>query len=170
MALWVVVAEEKLRLADGQSSAPHLRIKRHLPVLDVVVISPPQTSHLCLCQSMKPTQPLLRRIRRLALTTKQVNGGYYKGTGSGSMGSHTKHGGYVIDQNKVRTYVVPPDLDQFKVCRFGFGEIEADNTGDAQLTPFVTKNMEPLKGTFKRTRGPFSGEKYIENWRAHGYL
>ncbi len=63
----------------------------------------------------KPTQPLFRRLRRLALTTKQVNGGFYKGTGSGSMGRHTKHGGYIIDWRKVRTYVVPRNLEDFKV-------------------------------------------------------
>ena len=63
----------------------------------------------------KPTQPLYRRLRRLALTTKQVNGGYYKGTGSGSMGRHTKQGGYVIEWRKVRTYVVPTGLKDFKV-------------------------------------------------------
>ncbi|KAL2075453.1 hypothetical protein VTL71DRAFT_396, partial [Oculimacula yallundae] len=71
---------------------------------------------------MKPTQALAKRLRRLALTTKQTNKGYYKGTGSGSMGSHTKHGGYLMDWDKVRTYVVP-DLSNFK------------------LTPFITKNM-----------------------------
>lgn len=64
---------------------------------------------------MKPTQPLFRRLRRLALTTKQVNGGYYKGTRTGSMGRHTKHGDYVIEWHKVRTYVVPQELKDFKV-------------------------------------------------------
>lgn len=64
---------------------------------------------------MQPTAPLCRRLRRLALTTKMVNNGYYKGTGSGSMGRHTKHGGYVIDLRKVRTYVVPEGLQNFKV-------------------------------------------------------
>ncbi len=78
-------------------------------------------SNLCtqsdtkLLAMFKPTQPLFRRLRRLALTTKQVNGGYYKGTGSGSMGWHTKHGGYIIDWRKVRTYVVPENLEKFKV-------------------------------------------------------
>ena len=66
----------------------------------------------------KPTQALYRRIRRLQLTTKQVNGGFYKGTGSGSMGRHTKHGGYVIEWTKVRTYVVPQELKDFKVRVF----------------------------------------------------
>lgn len=63
----------------------------------------------------KPTQPLFRRLQRLALTTKQVNGGYYKGTGTGSMGRHTKYGGYVVEWRKVRTYVVPADMKGFMV-------------------------------------------------------
>ena len=54
-------------------------------------------------------------MARLRLTTKQVNGGYYKGTRSGSMGYFAKNGSYVIDWKKVRTYVVPEDLDQFTV-------------------------------------------------------
>lgn len=62
-----------------------------------------------------PTQPLGRALRRLALTTKQANKGFYKGTGTGSMGSHTKWGGYKIDYTKVRTYKVP-DLSDFPVC------------------------------------------------------
>lgn len=64
---------------------------------------------------MKPTEVLLKRVARHALNTKQVNKGFYKGTGSGSMGSHTKYGGYKIDWDKVRTYVVPKDLKDFKV-------------------------------------------------------
>lgn len=60
----------------------------------------------------KPSQPMMARLR---LTTKQVNGGYYKGTRSGSMGYFAKNGSYVIDWKKVRTYVVPEDLDRFKV-------------------------------------------------------
>ncbi|KAL8671845.1 MAG: hypothetical protein Q9168_003661 [Polycauliona sp. 1 TL-2023] len=97
---------------------------------------------------MQPTAPLLRRLRRLALTTKQVNGGYYKGTGSGSMGRHTKHGGYIIDYRKVRTYVVPANLKDFK------------------LTPFVTKTMEPLKGDFEGdAKGGLSGDRYLDRWK-----
>lgn len=60
----------------------------------------------------KPSQPMMARLR---LTTKQVNGGYYKGTRSGSMGYFAKNGSYVIDWKKVRTYAVPEDLEQFKV-------------------------------------------------------
>lgn len=65
--------------------------------------------------AMKATQALFRRARRLQLTTKQVNKGYYKGTGSGSMGTHTKHGRYMLDPWKIRTYIVPLSLEQFHV-------------------------------------------------------
>lgn len=96
----------------------------------------------------KPTQPLSRRLQRLALTTKQVNGGYYKGTGTGSTGRHTKHGGYVIEWRKVRTYIVPSSLKEFR------------------LSPFVTKKMEPLRGKFGiDPKGANSGERYLQLWR-----
>ncbi|KAI9806029.1 MAG: hypothetical protein M1833_004436 [Piccolia ochrophora] len=95
-----------------------------------------------------PTQALFRRLRRLALTTKQVNGGYYKGTGSGSTGRHTKHGGYRIQWHKVRTYVVPTGL---KSC---------------QLSPFVTRRMKPTKGRFEGDpAGALSGRRYLESWK-----
>jgi large subunit ribosomal protein L41 len=63
---------------------------------------------------MQPTAPLFRSIRRLALTTKQAGHNYYKGNRTGSMGRHTKWGGYVVDYKKVRTYVCP-DLAGFNV-------------------------------------------------------
>ena len=64
---------------------------------------------------MRATQALFRRVRHFQLTTKQGPKDYYKGTGSGRMGRHTKHGGYRIDYRLVRTYVVPSGLDKFKV-------------------------------------------------------
>ena len=60
---------------------------------------------------VKPSPILCARLR---LTTKQVNGGYYKGNRTGSMGAHTEYGGYLIDWRKVRHYNVP-DLKGFKV-------------------------------------------------------
>ena len=78
---------------------------------------------------MKPTQALFKRIARLRLTTKQTNKGYYKGTGTGSTGTHTKHGGYVIDWDKVRTYVVPENLKEFKV----YFEVEDGIFSDGML-------------------------------------
>ncbi|MCJ1300220.1 hypothetical protein MMC08_003015 [Hypocenomyce scalaris] len=114
----------------------------------------------------KPTQPLLRSLRRLALTTKQVNGGYYKGTGSGSMGRHTKYGGYVVEWAKVRTYVVPKDLKDFKVRTSCLETESLLLTRGLKLTPFVTKNMEPLKGYFAGDpKGGMSGERYLSRWK-----
>lgn len=66
--------------------------------------------------TMRPTQALsVGRYRHLKLTVKDVNKGFYKGNRTGSMGRHTKYGGYVIEWNKVRTYVVPEGLKDFKV-------------------------------------------------------
>ncbi|CAD6568340.1 MAG: hypothetical protein ASARMPREDX12_001373 [Alectoria sarmentosa] len=97
---------------------------------------------------MKPTATLYSRLRRLPLTTKQVSNGYYKGTGTGAMGRHTKHGGYMIEWRKVRTYVVP---EQLKDCK---------------LTPFVTKRMKPTKGRFEgESKGGLSGEGYLKRWK-----
>ncbi|CAD0014538.1 unnamed protein product, partial [Aureobasidium pullulans] len=95
-----------------------------------------------------PTAPLGRALRRLALTTKQAGKDYYKGTGSGSMGRHTKYGGYRIDWSKVRTYVVP-DLSDFA------------------LKPFVAENIE--KPTKKHEfAGIMSGQKYLDAWKYQG--
>lgn len=63
----------------------------------------------------KPTQALCKKFRKLRLTTKDINKGYYKGTRTGRMGTHTKWGGYKIDYSLVRTFVVPKDLDSFPV-------------------------------------------------------
>ena len=65
---------------------------------------------------MRATQILsVGRYRHLRLTTKDVGRGFYKGNRTGSMGRHTKHGGYVVEWQKVRTYVVPQELKDFKV-------------------------------------------------------
>ncbi|KAI8982484.1 mitochondrial ribosomal protein L27-domain-containing protein [Mycotypha africana] len=57
------------------------------------------------------TRSIQRGASRLQLTAKKGHN-YYKGTGSGAMGRHTKKGGYIVDWNKVRTFVVP-DLEGF---------------------------------------------------------
>src|SRR3954451_16550112 len=98
---------------------------------------------------MKPTQPLLKRVARHALSTKKANKGYYKGTGSGSMGTHTKHGGYTIDWGKVRTYVVPKDLKDFKVSCKVVKCWRSRLLKTTQLTPFVTRTIKPVKGRFE---------------------
>lgn len=65
---------------------------------------------------MRPTQALsVGRYRHLKLTTKDVGKGFYKGNRTGAMGRHTKHGGYVIEWDRVRTYAVPENLKNFQV-------------------------------------------------------
>ncbi|PHH61365.1 hypothetical protein CDD81_443 [Ophiocordyceps australis] len=97
---------------------------------------------------MRPTQLLCAgRYRNLRITTKDVGRGFYKGNRTGSMGRHTKHGGYVIEWDKVRTYVVP-DLTDFN------------------LTPFVSRTIEAKPGDYKGLpRGPLDPYLYIEQWK-----
>lgn len=98
---------------------------------------------------MKPSPVLGARLR---LTTKQVNGGYYKGTRTGSMGAHTEYGGYIIDYRKVRHYNAP-DLTGFK------------------LTPFVSKEMEPTPEGRRLSDGTLfnaqrvDGMEYLRQWK-----
>ncbi|OTA62271.1 50S ribosomal protein YmL27 [Hypoxylon sp. EC38] len=102
---------------------------------------------------MQPTQALLKRFRKLPLTTKDIKKGFYKGTRTGSMGRHTKFGGYIIDWDKVRTYVVPVGLDTFK------------------LTPFVTRKVRPTRGRYEGyPMGPKSPELYLDRWKAENGL
>lgn len=66
-------------------------------------------------------------MARLRLTTKQVNGGYYKGNRTGSMGRFTKSGYYLVDYKKARTYVVPEGLESFKVSYDGTSFMSMDS-------------------------------------------
>ncbi|KAI0553126.1 mitochondrial ribosomal protein L27-domain-containing protein [Xylaria curta] len=102
---------------------------------------------------MQPTQVLLKHWRKLPLTTKDIKKGFYKGTRTGSMGRHTKHGGYIIEWNKVRTYVVPSGVNDFK------------------LTPFVTPKIETTRGRYEGyAKGPKSPELYLDRWKAENGL
>ena len=99
---------------------------------------------------MQPTQALLKRFRKLPLTTKDIKKGFYKGTRTGSMGRHTKYGGYIIDWAKVRTYVVPPGLDTFKVS-------EVLNTGERDERA-SERNMEGREKKKKKKKEWGMGE------------
>ncbi|KAF2716986.1 hypothetical protein K431DRAFT_234095 [Polychaeton citri CBS 116435] len=100
---------------------------------------------------MRPSPTLQRAVRRLPLSTKQAGKDFYKGTGTGSMGWHTKHGGYKIDWNKVRTYVCP-DLTDF------------------HLTPFVLNRIKVRRDTFTHTesRSAVDGREYLKKWKEEG--
>lgn len=100
---------------------------------------------------MQPTAPLFRSIRRLALNTKQAGKDFYKGNRTGSMGQHTKFGGYLVDYKKVRTYVCP-DLAGFN------------------LTPFVAKRIEKVAENWEHTESgtAIDGKEYLKQWKADG--
>ncbi|CAN8097966.1 unnamed protein product [Discula destructiva] len=99
----------------------------------------------------KPTQALCKRFRKLRITTKDINKGFYKGTRTGRMGTHDKWGGFKVDYSLVRTYVVPKNLDTFK------------------LTPFVTNNVREKTGieTYKEygMEGPRSPKLFLDTWK-----
>ncbi|KAI8925134.1 mitochondrial ribosomal protein L27-domain-containing protein [Entophlyctis helioformis] len=57
---------------------------------------------------------LVRGATRGPLTPKHGNKNYYKGTGSGRMGHWTKHGQYVVEEWRMRQYIVP-DLTGFEL-------------------------------------------------------
>ncbi|BFZ54298.1 60S ribosomal protein L27, mitochondrial [Savitreella phatthalungensis] len=91
---------------------------------------------------MNPSR-ILCGARRLPLTTKQGHN-YYKGTRTGRTGTHTKHGGYIVDWSIVRTYPAPTST---------------------HLTPFVSRKV--LKSKSERPAGItyFSGKQYLANWK-----
>ncbi|RVX75975.1 hypothetical protein B0A52_00332 [Exophiala mesophila] len=99
-------------------------------------------------------QPSPRLLARLRFSTKQVARGFYRGTGSGSMGAHTEKGKYIIDFRKTRHYNVP-SLEDFR------------------LTPFVSLDIDKLAekrryfidGTPILKDGS-DGLKYLREWRA----
>lgn len=96
---------------------------------------------------MRPTQQLLKKYRHLRLTTKDINKGYYKGNRTGTIGTHTKHGGFIVDYSRVRTYVVPQGLKDFK------------------LTPFVTLNVDKTYGQYETKAGPRDPAVYLNRWK-----
>ncbi|KAI8326287.1 hypothetical protein GQ54DRAFT_294972 [Martensiomyces pterosporus] len=78
---------------------------------------------------------IFRGAKRGVMTSKQGRQ-FYKGNRTGAMGRHTKHGNYVIDLDKVRTYVVP------------------DLTG-CELQAYVSHRSDKFKVS------PCAGEKFI---------
>lgn len=87
--------------------------------------------------------------KRTALTTKQGNKTMYKGTRSSGIGSHTKHGRYVINWNKVNTFVVPKFVNM-------------------DLKPLVCGNCNDLKHEFEGyTKGPLDPKLYFDKIRQY---
>lgn len=117
---------------------------------------------------MQPTPVLQRALRRLRLTTKQAGKDYYKGHGTGAMGRHTKHGGYIVDRAKVRTYVCP-DLTGFRVStpqRNAMYRLILIII--IKLTPFVSKLVERKARTELESGQAHRGLDLIEMWKRYG--
>ncbi|KAK3816655.1 MAG: mitochondrial ribosomal protein L27-domain-containing protein [Benniella sp.] len=74
------------------------------------------------------TRCIMRGASRQPLSSKRGRN-HYKGTGSGPMGRHTKRGGYMIEWERVRSFVVP-DLTDFK------------------LLPYVSRSTQKTTGAF----------------------
>ncbi|ODV90657.1 hypothetical protein CANCADRAFT_44302 [Tortispora caseinolytica NRRL Y-17796] len=86
-----------------------------------------------------------RLDKRWRLTSKHGNEHFYKGTGSGGIGRWTKHGSYIIDWNKVRTFVAP-------------------TSRMSALQPFVFKGVEPYQERpyTGYEKGPHDPKYYID--------
>lgn len=87
--------------------------------------------------------------RRTPLTTKQGNKTMYKGTRSSGVGRHTRYGGYLINWNRVRTFVTPKNYN-------------------TDLKPLVSHNIPELKHSFKGySHGSTDPQLYFEKLREY---
>ncbi|GMM33181.1 mitochondrial 54S ribosomal protein YmL27 [Saccharomycopsis crataegensis] len=83
--------------------------------------------------------------KRHALTTKQGNKTFYKGTRASGVGSHTKFGEYVINWSKVRTYVAP-----------------AKETWNKELSPLIRETVPEVRNSFAGFKGPSDPKLYLK--------
>lgn len=74
--------------------------------------------------------------KRYPMTSKRGHN-FYKGRGSGAMGRHTQHGGYIIEYSKVRDYVVP-DLRETKLRPYVSHRTEKILTAPPLITAGMT--------------------------------
>lgn len=81
--------------------------------------------------------------KRWSLTTKQGNKNHYKGTGSTGVGTWTRLGQYRVNWEKVRTYVVPRDME------------------GTELRPFVCPTAPNIKNHYKGFKGPVDGKLHL---------
>jgi large subunit ribosomal protein L41 len=83
--------------------------------------------------------------KRWPLTTKQGNKNFYKGTRSSGIGRFTSRGRYLINWEKVRTYVVP------------------SNVHTTDLKPFVCSTAPKIVNSYKGYKeGAIDGNLYLD--------
>ncbi|KAK9457615.1 mitochondrial ribosomal protein L27-domain-containing protein [Dipodascopsis uninucleata] len=99
---------------------------------------------------MLPARNRVRYTKRVPLGSKNGNKDYYKGTGSAGNGWHTKRGRYIIDFQKVRTYVVPKQL------------------ATTNLKPFVSNKLPEVINKFPGfPHGGADANWYIQKYREY---
>jgi len=85
---------------------------------------------------------------------------FYKGNRVGALGRHTRRGTYKIDYNRVRTYVVPKNLNDSSVY------IPSPALLKPQLSPFVPRHLPPPKPRYQEASGGsgFGPLTYLRAW------
>ena len=92
---------------------------------------------------------------RLRLTTKQVGRGYYKGNRTGSMGAHTRRGGYLIDYRKTRNFNCPTSYESNVSLVLASTFLRSARlTWLLQLTPYVDAGIPPQTSARWYTQSP----------------
>lgn len=89
--------------------------------------------------------------KRHALTTKQGNKNFYKGTRSSGVGRHTNKNRYIINWEKVRTFVVPTVFN-------------------TSLKPLVSPNAVQIVNDFKGyAKGPQDSALFFDKLKEYVY-
>lgn len=87
--------------------------------------------------------------KRHALTSKQGNKNFYKGTRSSGVGKHTRKGIYMINWSKVRSFVVPTHFN-------------------SELKPLVSPNATQIKNDYKGySKGALDPKLYFTKLREY---
>lgn len=87
--------------------------------------------------------------KRHALTSKQGNKNFYKGTRSSGVGKQSRKGLYIINWEKVRTFVVPTNFN-------------------AALKPLVSPNATQIHNEYKGySKGPLDSNLYFTKLREY---
>ncbi|KAF2651301.1 hypothetical protein K491DRAFT_719937 [Lophiostoma macrostomum CBS 122681] len=117
---------------------------------------------------MRPSAPLLGRLRKIPLTTKQVSKGWHYADYNkvGLLGSWEKGKGFIPDYSKIRTFKMPKDSvwegHEYKMAWNG-----------PELKPFVTTKKSAkydYLGNDKYEVPPekLTGKTYLEIWKEAG--
>ncbi|KAK4046986.1 Homoserine dehydrogenase [Microbotryomycetes sp. JL201] len=117
----------------------------------------------------RPTLALMSKASRAPLTSKQANKNFYKGTGSfpglgpkrqGRHGTRSK-APYILMPERMRTFVVPPALDQSDLRPYVAKAVKIHEHQDSWPMADSKPDKNSRKGGTFGPRG-FDGEYYIQ--------